>query len=77
MQIKPEQLAQRLKQQAVPLVWISGDESLLVQEASDLVRKFAREQGFTEREADIVARWLNQAGNITAPLKRSRQREKA
>ena len=34
-------------------------------------------QGFTEREADIVARWLNQAGNITAPLKRSRQREKA
>ena len=50
MQIKPEQLAQRLKQQAVPLVWISGDESLLVQEASDLVRKFAREQGFSERE---------------------------
>ena len=50
MQIKPEQLAQRLKQQAVPLVWISGDESLLVQEASDLVRKFAREQGFTARE---------------------------
>lgn len=50
MQIKPEQLAQRLKQQAVPLVWISGDESLLVQEACDLVRKFAREQGFTERE---------------------------
>jgi len=50
MQIKPEQLAQRLKQQSVPLVWISGDESLLAQEACDIVRKFAREQGFTERE---------------------------
>lgn len=34
-------------------------------------------QGFTEREADIVVRWLNQAASITAPLKRSRQRERA
>ena len=50
MQVKPEQLAQALHKQQVPLVWISGDESLLVQEACDLVRKFAREQGFTERE---------------------------
>lgn len=50
MQIKPEQLPQRLKQQNVPFVWISGDETLLVQEACDLVRKHAREQGFTERE---------------------------
>jgi DNA polymerase-3 subunit delta len=50
MQIKPEQLSQRLKQQNVPLVWISGDETLLVQEACDLVRRCAREQGFTERE---------------------------
>ena len=50
MQTKPEQLAQRLKQQSLPLVWISGDETLLVQEACDIVRQFAREQGFTERE---------------------------
>lgn len=50
MQTKPEQLAQRLKQQSLPLVWISGDETLLVQEACDLVRQFAREQGFNERE---------------------------
>jgi hypothetical protein len=50
MQIKPEQLSQRLKPQTGPFVWISGDETLLVQEACDLVRRHAREQGFTERE---------------------------
>ncbi len=50
MQIKFEQLPQRLKQQPPALLWISGDETLLVQEACDLVRKFARDQGFGERE---------------------------
>jgi DNA polymerase-3 subunit delta len=50
MQIKPDQLAAKLKQNSLPLVWISGDEPLLVQEACDTVRQFAREQGFTERE---------------------------
>jgi len=50
MQIKPEQLAQRLKQNTLPLIWISGDDPLLMQEACDSVRKFAREQGFSERE---------------------------
>jgi DNA polymerase-3 subunit delta len=50
MQIKPDQLASKLKQNQLPMVWISGDEPLLVQEACDSVRQFAREQGFTERE---------------------------
>lgn len=50
MQIKPDQLAAKLKQNSLPLVWIAGDEPLLVQEACDTVRQFAREQGFTERE---------------------------
>lgn len=50
MQIKPEQLPQALAKQAVPLVWIAGDEPLLVQEACDAVRHFAREQGFGERQ---------------------------
>jgi len=50
MQVKPDQLSQRLKQQAAPLVWISGDETLLVQEACDQVRKFARDNGYSERE---------------------------
>lgn len=50
MQIKAEQLAQRLKQNQLPLVWISGDDPLLVQEACDSVRELARSQGFGERE---------------------------
>ncbi len=50
MQIKPDQLAARLKQNTLPLVWIAGDEPLLVQESCDTVREFARAQGFTERE---------------------------
>lgn len=50
MQIKPEQLAQALARQPKPLVWIAGDDALLVQEACDTVRQFAREQGFGERE---------------------------
>src|SRR5690242_9940803 len=50
MQIKPEQLAAKLKQNSLPMIWISGDDPLLVQEACDTVRQFAREQGFTERE---------------------------
>ena len=50
MQIKPEHLTQALKKHALPLVWIAGDDPLLVQEACDGVRRFAREQGFGERE---------------------------
>lgn len=50
MQIKLEQLPQRLEQLTLPLVWLSGDEPLLMQEAGDLVRRSAREQGYSERE---------------------------
>ena len=50
MIIKLEQLSSRLKQGSHALVWISGDEALLVQEACDTVREFARNQGFSERE---------------------------
>ena len=50
MIIKPEQLSGRLKQGSHALVWVSGDESLLVQEACDVVRQFARSEGFGERE---------------------------
>ena len=50
MQIKAEQLPAKLKQNSLPLIWICGDEPLLVQEACDAVRQHARAQGFTERE---------------------------
>jgi DNA polymerase-3 subunit delta len=50
MIIKPEQLTAKLRQNNLPMVWISGDDTLLVQECCDAVRVFAREQGFSERE---------------------------
>lgn len=50
MQIKPEQLHDALRRQAFAIVWVSGDEPLLVQEACDEVRRHAREAGFLERE---------------------------
>jgi DNA polymerase-3 subunit delta len=50
MMIKPEQLQSKLAQNTLPMIWISGDETLLVQECCDQVRTFARQQGFRERE---------------------------
>tara|TARA_R110000824_G_scaffold7892_4_gene35837 strand:- start:64877 stop:65899 length:1023 start_codon:yes stop_codon:yes gene_type:complete len=50
VQIKPDQLARQLKSQIPPVIWVAGDETLLVQETCDLVRNFAREAGFSERE---------------------------
>ena len=52
MKLKPEQLQQHLNQgQALaPLYFVSGDETLLSQEACDAVRATARQQGFLERE---------------------------
>lgn len=68
MQIKAEQLLSQLEKKPVPLVWIAGDETLLVQEACDSVRHFARQQGFTDREVYTVQNnfdWhtLLQSGN--------------
>jgi DNA polymerase-3 subunit delta len=50
MQLKPEQIATRLRQQLAPVYFISGDEPLRVMEAADAVRVAAREQGYDERE---------------------------
>ena len=54
----PHQLRHAIGQGLPPLLWISGDELLLVIEAADLVRAQARKQGFDEREVvDIDARF--------------------
>ncbi len=50
MHLRPEQLASHLQKQLLPLYVVSGDEPLLVQEASDLIRRHAREQGCTDRQ---------------------------
>jgi len=68
MLVKPEQLFVQLQKQLPPIIWICGDETLLVQETCDNVRKYARENGFTEREVyDAGAQFdwniLLEAGN--------------
>lgn len=68
MKIKPEQLARQLSKSTSPLVWLSGDEPLLMQESADLVRKHCRDMDFSEREIFNVDRtfiWDSflQAGN--------------
>lgn len=50
MQIKPDQLAQHLKQGLSPCYLITGAEPLVVQECADAIRRAAREAGCIERE---------------------------
>ena len=51
MRLKAEQLGTHLSQSILaPLYLVSGDETLLVQEAADAIRAAAFLQGYTERE---------------------------
>ena len=50
MKLYPEKLSSHLKGGLLPVYFFSGDEPLQLGEAADAVRRFAREQGFTERE---------------------------
>ena len=55
MQLAPNQLANQLQKGLKSLYTLHGDEPLLVQEAADAIRTFARSQGFTERTSHTVA----------------------
>ncbi len=50
MKIRLEQLPTALSKQQASLIWLAGDETLLVQEAADAVRASWRDCGFIERE---------------------------
>ena len=50
MKLKTEQLPSHFRNTVAPVYIISGDETLLVQEACDAVRKHLVEKGFTTRE---------------------------
>lgn len=50
MRIRAEQLGEALDGRLPPLCWLAGDETLLVQEAADLVRARCRDRGFEERQ---------------------------
>ena len=54
MQIKPEQLSSSLSRGLQTIYLISGDDTLLVEEACDEIIAAARAQGFTERSIHHV-----------------------
>ena len=49
MKIKTEQIEQTINKQIHPIYIISGDEILLVQEASDTIRRLLPNKGIDER----------------------------
>ena len=59
MKIKSEQLGRHLTRNMPALIWLAGDEPLLMQESADLVRKYCKEQDFAEREIFNVDRSFN------------------
>src|ERR1700722_13192952 len=71
MKLAPGRLADHLNAKLAPLYVVFGDEPLLVIEASDAIRKAAREQGFAEREVLVAGpgfRWealAIAAGNLS------------
>lgn len=48
--VRPEQLTNAVKKSLPPVIFIFGDEPLIVQECCDSVRQAARAHGFSERE---------------------------
>ncbi len=50
MRLRPDQLAAHLGKGLAPVYLVSGDETLLVQEACDAIRAAARNAGCSERE---------------------------
>lgn len=60
MNVRPERLAEHLKQGLKPLYLVSGDQSLLVQEVCDEIRAAARAAGYSHRKvfhADTGFNW--------------------
>jgi DNA polymerase-3 subunit delta len=57
MKIAAQKLKEQLAKGGENAYWICGDETLLVQESCDLVRDYAKQQGFTNREV-----WHVEAG---------------
>jgi DNA polymerase-3 subunit delta len=55
MQLRPEALSAQLSKTLAKIYTVHGDEPLLAQEAGDLVRAAARQQGFAERQVFTVA----------------------
>ncbi len=52
--LRHDQLAQHTQGKLAPVYLVSGDETLLIQEACDSIRQAARHNGFSERERHHV-----------------------
>lgn len=50
MQVKPQQLAGELRKRIAPVYFLSGDEPQQLGELADLIRKAAKQQGYSSRE---------------------------
>ncbi|MDH5738513.1 MAG: DNA polymerase III subunit delta, partial [Gammaproteobacteria bacterium] len=62
MKVNADQLGTHLKKSPATQVYlVSGDEPLLVQESTDQIRQYLRQQGFTEREVHQVERGFDWA----------------
>ena len=59
MQVKPEALRGRLEQGLAPIYLVSGDETLLVEEACDAILAAGRRQGYSERRVMHVESGFN------------------
>jgi len=56
VKLTPDSLAPHLERQLLPAYLVSGDEALLINEATDAIRASAKSKGFTERESHFVER---------------------
>ena len=71
MNVRPDQLQSVLSKQLHPIYLVSGDEPLQLMEATDQIRKTAREQDYAEREvihADSSFDWQtlkDEAGSLS------------
>lgn len=51
MSLSPDQLYRQLVTKLDPFYWVSGDEPLLIKEATDAIRQAALEKGFNDRHS--------------------------
>ena len=59
MRLRPEQIERHLQQDLLPVYLVTGDETLVVQETCDAIRRKAREAGCSEREVMQVDNRFN------------------
>jgi DNA polymerase-3 subunit delta len=66
MKATADELAKRIESQLPRLIWVSGNEPLLIIEAADMVRTTARSLGFQERTVIDVTRYTKSSDLVEA-----------